>query len=163
MNRRSFFQTVVSACGVLGAARIFGFEKAFAAGNAKPSGSPPKVDARKGGAKTHAVMATDESLKGLPKATNLTEANFWKEGDKIATVQNFCDASIKDNKACGDKRQPGQFCGSCTFLQERVNYQGNVAGKCQLIPPQPPKTHVHGNEYCASYVANAANKYEIKA
>lgn len=154
MNRRSFFQTVLSTFGVMGMARVFGFESAFAA---------PKVQARKGGAKTHAVIATEDSLKGLPKANGLTDANFWNQGDKIATVQNFCDASIKGNKACGDKRQPTQFCGSCTFLQERVNYQDNVAGKCQLIPPQSPKTHVRGNDYCGSYVNNAANKYEIKA
>ena len=153
MNRRSFFQTALSACGVLGMAKIFGFESAFAA---------PKINARAGGAPTHAVMASDASLAGLPKANGITEANFWSPSDKIATVQNFCDAT-SGGKACGDKRTPTQFCGSCTFLQERVNYQDNVAGKCQLIPPQPPKTYVHGNNYCASYVNNAANKYELKA
>lgn len=151
MNRRSFFQTVLSTIGVVGVARVFGWESAFAA--------PKKAH----GGKAGAVKATEESLKGLPKATNLSEANFWNESDSIATVQNFCDASIKGNKKCGDKRQANQFCGSCTFLQERVNYQDNVAGKCQLIQPKPPKTHVHGHSYCASYVNNAANKYEIKA
>ena|GEM_PF-1817102 len=152
MNRRSFFQTALTTLGVLGMAKVFKMETAFAA---------PKKAAAKGGAK--GVQATEESLKGLPKASGVTDANFWKQGDKIATVQSYCDASIDKNKACGDKRQPGQFCGSCTFLQERANYEGNVVGKCQLIPPQPPKTHVRGNNYCQSYVANAANKYEIKA
>lgn len=146
MNRRSFFQTALTTFGVLGMARVFKMETAFAA---------PK----KGG---KAVAATEESLKGLPKASGITAANFWNEGDKIATVQNYCDAAIPNNKTCGDKRQPGQFCGSCTFFQDRAVYEGNVIGKCQLIPPQPPKTHVRGNNYCQSYVANAANKYDLK-
>jgi hypothetical protein len=159
MNRRSFFQSALSTFGVLGVARVLGVENVFAAA----AGKAPAVKARAGGAKTHAVMATDDSLKGLPKATNLSDANFWTESDSIATVQNYCDASIAGNKKCSDKRQPNQFCGSCTFLQERANYQGNVVGKCQLIQPKAPKDHVPGNFHCASYVNNAANKYEIKA
>src|SRR5262245_48090772 len=134
MDRRSFFSTVMSAFGVFGLAGVFKAEAA------------PKVQARKGGAKTHAVFATDESLKDLPKAEGLSDNNFWGEGDKakITTVQNFCDASIEKNPACAPTHAPGKFCGNCTFMLERSNYHGNVAGKCQLVQPQPPKTHMAG-------------------
>lgn len=151
MNRRSFFQSALAAVGVFGMAKVLGVEPAFAKTHKGAKAS--------GGA---GVKATEESLKDLPKAKGVTDANFWKEGDKIATVQGFCDGSKAGNKACGDKRQPGQFCGSCTFLQDRAVYEGNVIGKCQLIPPQAPKMYVRGNDYCQSYVPNAAHKYEIK-
>src|SRR4051812_29083309 len=119
MDRRSFFGAAVSALGLLGLSGLFR-ENVFAAGAAKA------VKAKAGG-KSGNVFATEESLKGLEKANGLTEANFWGEGDKVATVQNFCNAAIPGNKTCGDKRQANQFCGSCQFIQNRVNYDGNVA------------------------------------
>lgn len=154
MDRRSFFQTAVFAFGIFGLTRILKVESA--------SAQKTKVKARAGG-KANAVFATEDSLKGLPKASGLTPANFWEESDKPPTVQNFCNASSDKNPVCGAKRQAGQFCGRCTFLQERVNYEDNVAGKCQLIPPKAPKTNVRGHYYCASFVENKANKYDIKA
>jgi hypothetical protein len=153
MNRRSFFASAVSALGIFGLARVFKMDSSWA--------QVTKVKGKPAGG-VGLALATDDSLKGLPKAAGLNPSNFFDESDKPATVQNFCNASVSGNKTCGPKRQPGQFCGSCTFLQERVAYDGNVAGKCQLIPPKPPKSHVHGNYYCASYVPNPSNKYEIK-
>ena len=154
MNRRTFFGAALSAVGTLSIARALRFDEVWAG---------PKVQARKGGAKVHPVVAAEESLKGLEKATNVTEVNFWQEEDKIATVQNYCNAAVEKNPKCGDKRQAGQFCGNCVFLQNRVNHQDNVAGKCQLIPDQPPKTLVHGHYYCASFALNPSFKYAIKS
>src|SRR5262249_34935810 len=144
-----FFGTALATLGVLSFTRLFRQEVAWAA------------DKKSAGGK--GIKATDESLKGLAAASGVTDANFWKESDVVATVQNFCDGSIKGNPKCGPAHKPGQFCGGCTFLQERASYQGNVVGKCQLIQPKPPKTHVWGHFACASYVPNAANKYDIKA
>jgi hypothetical protein len=149
MNRRSFFGVTLSTLGTLGLARVLRCESVFAAPEAKAAGKK--------------VQATEESLKGLEKAKGLKESNFWNEKDTVATVVNFCDASIEKNKKCGEKRQPGQYCGNCVFLTKREAFEGDVAGKCQLIPDKPPKTHVHGHTYCGSYVANPAFKYAIKA
>lgn len=151
LNRRTFISW---AAWTLGALKFLTMNSALAA--------PKAVKAAPSGG---GVKASEESLKGLAMAQGLTDANFWKEGDKIPNnLQNYCDASKPNNKVCGDKRKPTQFCGNCNFIQERVNYNGNVVGKCMLMqPPQPPKTHVPGNFYCGSHVENPAYKYAIKS
>jgi hypothetical protein len=156
LNRRSFFGMTLAAVGALGVSRLFRSENSFAA--------PPVIKA-KGGAKTHAVMATEESLKGIPKATNVTEANFFQEGDAITTVQNYCNAGIDKNPKCGPQRKAGQFCGNCLFFKKetKVVYDGDAASECQLIQAKDAKKLVHGHNYCASYANNAAVKYEIKS
>jgi hypothetical protein len=151
MNRRTFFGTAISTLGILRFSGFFGANSAFAA---------PKAAAKKGGK----VQATEESLKGLPQATGITDANFWKADDakKLQSVTKFCDPTAK-KPDCSPTRQPNQYCGSCAFIQNRVNYNGDVAGKCQLLQDAPPKKLVAGHFHCGSYVNNPQNKYEIKS
>src|SRR5580693_4273926 len=106
MNRRFFFQSAVSAFGILTLARVFKSEAGWA--------QVSKVKGKPAGG-VGMVFATEDSLKGLPKAAGLTPASFWEESDKPAAVQNFCNAGVAGNKTCGPKRQAGQYCGSCTF------------------------------------------------
>src|SRR5579864_5044466 len=124
MNRRSLLKSALSVLGILSLSRAFKLSPALAQAKKKAKGGGVGM-----------VFATEESLKGLPAAAGVTPNSFWDENDKISQVQNFCNAAVSPNSACGPKHQPGQYCGSCTFLQERAVYDGNVVGKCALIQP----------------------------